>query len=215
MVQYKDELLISCLQVLLECPVVVIQDMLPACITPFLTIFSVGRSFLPLAEMGLNTLEYWQDNINSNDFELLLTKVVPSLDSYLKSKSLKGQASKNIAEKRRKTVQALKKRRVLLELEPELNIMAIYHCIEKIFTLKITLPYDDLHLDIHLDSLVMRVINLALYCSDRKTRITACELLQGIVIVFLGRAKPMSQSGLSGVRWLTENNGNAFASAWL
>ncbi|KAJ8958549.1 hypothetical protein NQ314_006388 [Rhamnusium bicolor] len=223
MIQYRYELLIACLQVLLDCPVIIVKEMLAACAVPFITVFNVGRSYFPLAEMGLDTLEYWQDNMDPNDINPLLSKIVASLDTYLRSKSLQGQTQTNIIEKRRKTVQTMKKRKVLLELEPVLvNIQKriltfigkqdskicqafVYSdnsVVPTLFSgenvhLKITLPYEDVHLDIYLDTLVPRVVTLALYCSDRKTRITACEVLQAIVMIFLGRAKPMSQSGLS------------------
>ncbi|KAG5877906.1 hypothetical protein JTB14_011622 [Gonioctena quinquepunctata] len=172
--------------------------------------------------MGLETLEYWQENIEPDVLEPVLMKIIPSLDSFLRSKSLKGVGQAH-AEKRRKTLQPLKKRKVLLELEPELVMLqrkilcfigkqSLTNLHAFIFSdgtyvpnlvsgrdshLKVTLPYEDLQLDIYLDSFLPRIIDLALLSSDRKTRITACELLQACVMVFLGRAKPMSQSGLT------------------
>ncbi|XP_023014378.2 DNA-dependent protein kinase catalytic subunit [Leptinotarsa decemlineata] len=222
MPEFKDELLISCLQVLLGTPVVVIKDALPSCVVPLINVFEVGRSYLPLARMGLRTLEYWQENIEPEVLEPILMKIIPSLDSFLRSKSLRG-LGQGIVEKRRKTQQAIKKRKVLLEVEPELvtlqreilcfigrqslrNLQAFIFSndnhVRNLISgrdshLRVTLLYEDLQLNVHLDSFLPRIIDLALHSSDRKTRITACELLQACVMVFLGRAKPMSQSGLS------------------
>ncbi|XP_056648968.1 DNA-dependent protein kinase catalytic subunit-like isoform X1 [Diorhabda sublineata] len=221
MAEFKDDLLISCLRIVLEAPVSVIEDMLPACVAPFINIFEIGRSYLPLAEIGIDTLEYWQDNIREDVLEPILGEIIPSLDSFLRSKFLKGYNSESVR-KRRKTVQVLKKRKIVEETEPELirlqrkilgfiGRQSLRNCRDFIFSdstfiqnqisgqnvhLKITLPYEDLQLEMHLDTFLPRIVELALYSSDRKTRITSCELLQACVMVFLGRAKPMSSAGL-------------------
>lgn len=208
---YKDELLTSCLQVLLEVPIDIIKEILPSCEAPFMNIFTIGKSYLPLAEMGIDTLERWQESIESDSMDNLLKKVLPHLDTFLRSKSLKGQGNMPV-EKRRKTAQPLKKRRVLVELEPELikiqrrilsfiGKQGLKNCHAFIFSddlfisdavlghhhhLKITLPYDDMHCDIHLDTFLPKIIDLALHASDRKIRATACELLQAAVMVLLG-----------------------------
>lgn len=217
MAQYKDELLIACLRVLLESPVILIKDMLSICVIPFITVFNIGRSYFPLAEMGLSTLHYWQDSLDTEEFDAFISKIIPFLDSYLRSKSLLGQAQTTTTEARRKTAQVLKKRRVVLEVEPELmklqrNILSFIGkqtstvCHALVYSdelneivpssiyggnlhLKVTLPYEDIPVDIYLDVFVPRVVNLALFSSDRKTKITACELLQAVIMVFLGRGR--------------------------
>lgn len=224
MTQYKDELLIACLKVLLESPAILIKDMLSICVTPFITVFNIGRSYFPLAEMGLNTLHHWQGSLDTEEYDAFVIKVIPFLDSYLRSKSLLGQTQTNTTEARRKTAQALKKRRVVLEVEPELmklqrsilgfigkQTSAVCHAFvysdelneiapSSIYGgnlhLKVTLPYEDIHVDIYLDTFVPRIVNLALYSSDRKTKITACELLQAMIMVFLGRGKCISKKTL-------------------
>lgn len=212
--EFKDELLTSCLQVMLEVPIDLIKGLLPSCEAPFINIFTIGKSYLPLAEMGIDTLERWQETIDSDCMDNLLKKVLPYLDTFLRSKSLKGQGNWPV-EKRRKTAQTLKKRRVLVELEPELikiqrrilsfiGRQSLKNCHAFIFSddifvsdavlghhhhLKIILPYEDLHCDIHLDTFLPKIIDLALHASDRKMRATACELLQAAVVVFLGRGE--------------------------
>lgn len=210
--QFKDDLLIACLQVLLDYPIIIIRDMLQLCVPAFLSIFYVGRSYIKLAEIAIATLEHWQNNIDADDMELFLQPILPSLDSYLQSKSLSG--SSQMHQNRRKTAQMLKKRTISLEIKPELiklqkrilNFIGGQNsslCRNFVFCeddlklavwgneqhLKVTLPYEDIKLDMFLDKLTPRVVNLALSSSDRRTRITACELLQAIVMVFLGVCK--------------------------
>ncbi|CAG9767394.1 unnamed protein product [Ceutorhynchus assimilis] len=230
MKQFKDELLISCLHVLLECPIVIIEPLLPECTGIFVTVFDVGRSYIALANMGLNTLEHWQKSINQTDFEPFIIQVIPCLDSYLRSKFLGGLSQTNALDKRRKGAQGLKKRTVLVQLEPELVkfqkrvlrfvgsqnshvcrafVMPDNNFERKVTSdnlhLKVALPYEDLALEIHLEPFIMRVVELSLYSSDRKTRIMACELLQAFVMVFLGRTKQMAHSGLSDLEDLFKN----------
>ncbi|XP_050298315.1 DNA-dependent protein kinase catalytic subunit-like isoform X2 [Anthonomus grandis grandis] len=222
MKQFKDELLIACLHVLMECPVVVIEPVLATCTGIFTTIFEVGRSYITLANLGLSTLARWQNTIKKEEFEEFLVQVIPCLDSYLRSRSLGVISSSNTAvEKKRKTARQLKRRAVGVELEPELVKFQkrVLHFVgnqnskvckafvapdvnfERKVTsdtlhLKVVLPYNDMALEIFLEPFIMRVVELSQYSSDRKTRIMACELLQAFVVVFLGRTKLMATSGL-------------------
>ncbi|KAJ3652171.1 hypothetical protein Zmor_018159 [Zophobas morio] len=220
--EYKADLLIACLQVLLQYPIVIIRKILPACVACFKTIFYVGRNYVQLANMALDTLEQWQKEIMYEEMEPFLIQVIPLLDYYLQSKSLGRFTDSSVPETRRKTAQALKKRKVLLNFESELTRLQIriikfvggqsnalceafaFHEDDTNLSvwsnqqhLKIVLPYNDIKLDIYLDKLLPRIINIALNSSDRKTRVMACELLQAIIMIFLGATKQMTQSGLS------------------
>ncbi|KAL3276777.1 hypothetical protein HHI36_012144 [Cryptolaemus montrouzieri] len=215
--QFKDELLISCLKVFLECPTNIIEEMLPACVPAFVIIFSIGRNYIPVADMGIRTLEIWQKNLAPETMEEFLKKIVPSLDSFLRSRSLAYLSPEY--HKRNKTTKALDKRKVVVEIEPELvklqrrilrflgrqsalvckEFISSHQEIVKVSGdvehLKITLPFEDIKLNIYADQLVPKVVELALYCSDRKMRIIACELLQALVILFLGTSKQMTEKG--------------------
>ncbi|KAH1016070.1 hypothetical protein HUJ04_007350, partial [Dendroctonus ponderosae] len=224
MKQFKDDLLISCLYVLLESPVCIVENLLSQCADIFITVFELGKSYIALANMGLSALERWQQAMDKAVFEVLLLQVIPYLDSYLRSKSMGGLAQGILVDKRRKTARMLKKRIVLYELDPELVefqtrilrfvgkqnskicqafVSADSSCVAKVTSdtlhLKVMLPFNDLVLDIHLEPFVMRVIDICLNSSDRKNRVMACELLQAFVVIFLGRAKALpatSQSDL-------------------
>lgn len=214
MSHYKDELLTACLCILLEAPAVLITEILPALVDPLKNIFDVGCSYISLVEMGLTALEHWQYTVDPDKFETVLEELIPSLDNFLRSKSLGGQTS-SVIEKRRKTMQALKKRTIVLELQPELVKLQkrilyfigrqnIKICNTFIFSnnfysdvgisgqnthLKVELPYQDGKLDIYLDKFFPRVIHLSLHCSDRRTRIMSCELFQALILLFLGRGE--------------------------
>lgn len=55
----------------------------------FITVFHLGRSYIALANIGLSTLEKWQQHMDDKvAFEEFLLQVIPCLDSYLRSKSL-------------------------------------------------------------------------------------------------------------------------------
>lgn len=55
--------------------------------------------------------------------------------------------------------------------------------------LKVGLPFEDHSLNVYLDRFVPRIIEIALNCSDRKTKIVACELLHSIILLILGLGK--------------------------
>lgn len=213
MKQYNGDLQVSCFKVLLATPPIVISDILLSCVPSFLTLFSIGRNYFDLAHMGLNTLQCWKNYLPDDKFTLFMEQIVPAFDSYLRSKSLQHYDS-NFVLKTRKTKQVLRKQKVLVESEPELlrlqkkvlifvaqlnndlcyefvrcgsNIEpAIYN---KKHYLKVSLPYENVPFDLYLDAVVPRIVELALYCSNRKIRMTACELLQATTAVFLGTSK--------------------------
>ncbi|CAF4742291.1 unnamed protein product, partial [Rotaria sp. Silwood2] len=49
-------------------------------------------------------------------------------------------------------------------------------------------PFDDIKPTIHLDIFLPRIVDLSLHSSDRQTKITACELLQSIMLYMIGKS---------------------------
>lgn len=213
MKQYSGDLQIACLTVLISTPCILINDLLTTTAPAFVTLFNIGRSYYRLADIGLDALERWNEHLPASNLNPFLKQVVPSLDSYLRSLSLQ-QLERSQLGKTRKTKQILKKRKILLEVEPELfNLQqklliflsklsndlcysfvnsgtkvdqAVYST--KKF-LKIRLKFEDASFVLYLDRLLPRIIELALYCSNRKIRVNACEVLQATMMIFLGTSK--------------------------
>lgn len=211
--QHTGDLLISCLQVIIEYPVMIIEKILSACVSSFKAFFNVGRTYIKLAHLALDTLEYWQNTIANEHFEPFLIQIIPLLDCYLQSKSLdsiKTSANQN----KRKSAQALKKRKVIVDIEPELHRLQLRIiqfigqqkstlCQAFVFSnsradlsvwannqhLKVDLHYEDLKIHLYLEKFLPRVVHIALESTDRKTRIAACEFLHSIVMIFLGSSK--------------------------
>jgi DNA-dependent protein kinase catalytic subunit len=50
------------------------------------------------------------------------------------------------------------------------------------------IPLDDIKPTIHLDAFLPRIVDLALHSSDRQAKITACELLQSIMLYMIGKS---------------------------
>ncbi|XP_021932903.1 DNA-dependent protein kinase catalytic subunit-like isoform X3 [Zootermopsis nevadensis] len=76
---------------------------------------------------------------------------------------------------------------LLKEPQKEEDSVPWAKCLEQ--PLEFPLPFKDMKLDIKLEKLVPRVVELALTSSDRYTRFTACELLHAIIMFMLGRSQ--------------------------
>ncbi|XP_075703736.1 DNA-dependent protein kinase catalytic subunit-like, partial [Rhinoderma darwinii] len=83
MKQFKDELLASCLTLLLSLPHDIIMLDMKAYIPALQTAFKLGLSFPPLAVAGLDALEHWSSRIPPDIMEPFYKDVLPCLDGYL------------------------------------------------------------------------------------------------------------------------------------
>ncbi|XJO77166.1 hypothetical protein BDV3_001782 [Batrachochytrium dendrobatidis] len=78
---FKDDLLCSCLSLVLSAPFSILdiskmQDAMQ-------TAFSMGTSYFPMAVVGLDALERWIKNSNVESWQSVLSHVLPSLVEYL------------------------------------------------------------------------------------------------------------------------------------
>ncbi|KAK5649277.1 hypothetical protein RI129_000306 [Pyrocoelia pectoralis] len=226
MKQYKGDLQIACLRVLLATPTIIIKEILPKATSAFTVLFSVGRSYLYIADLGVDVLEKWFKNIPATEMEPFLIQVLPSLDSYLKSRSLGGGLESNLIVKHRKTKKAVNKRKVLVQTELELfklqtkiitfigqlnNTLCMAFINPKdtskpVFwnkspILKLNIPYTN-KLTLYMDKFVPRVVELSLYSSDRKMRLAACELLHAIILILLGTSHQMDDEKKKDIDYL-------------
>ncbi|KAL9956083.1 hypothetical protein ACROYT_G037506 [Oculina patagonica] len=85
MQQYKDDLLASCLRLVLSLPLeVVILDV--ASLVPALkNTFKLGLSYTPLAQAGLDALQRWTAAIPADVLKPHLKDILPCLDAFLKT----------------------------------------------------------------------------------------------------------------------------------
>ncbi|XP_060523292.1 DNA-dependent protein kinase catalytic subunit-like isoform X2 [Cylas formicarius] len=229
--RFKDELLVACLQVLLATPASVAEPLLEHYAPAFEVIF---KGHTALADSAVDCLERWQRYVDRDVFDDFLVRIVHYLDGYLTGKSLASVAQTAGVGPSRKTSRALKKRSVLVELEPELvkfqqralafvgsqtervcralvrpdRVQRMSRCGSARY-LKVALPYDDVAVVVHLEALVERVAALALHSTDRKTKITACEVLQAITVTLLGYTKQLTPTGLSDTQDLVEDVASA------
>ncbi|KAK0048622.1 DNA-dependent protein kinase catalytic subunit, partial [Biomphalaria pfeifferi] len=85
MKQYRDELLAACLSLTLALPEEIIQDQMANIVPAIQTTFIMGLSYLPLANIGLDALQYWSDNLPASLIEPYYAEILPYLDAYLKT----------------------------------------------------------------------------------------------------------------------------------
>ncbi|XP_055874578.1 DNA-dependent protein kinase catalytic subunit-like [Biomphalaria glabrata] len=85
MKQYRDELLAACLSLTLALPEEIIQDQMANIVPAIQTTFIMGLSYLPLANIGLDALQYWSDNLPASLIEPYYAEILPYLDAYLRT----------------------------------------------------------------------------------------------------------------------------------
>ncbi|KAF9585083.1 hypothetical protein BGW38_003973, partial [Lunasporangiospora selenospora] len=226
--QYKDDLLASCLQLVLSSPIALTDSL--SVIPPIQLALKLGLGFFPLASVGLDAIERWIDN-SGQDQEGWFSQVLPSLNEYLmvqisasegdsatttmatsskrkpfstRSKlgsivrsmehlssseqiqSLQGlqlrvlrllgrQAQHNKLILSRNSTQNQGKRDTsdLLAWDPETR-------------LKFKIPFQEMKIELHLDEMLPRIVDLAENSLNRQIKVAGCELLHSLVILMVG-----------------------------
>ncbi|KAM4028882.1 DNA-dependent protein kinase catalytic subunit [Anomaloglossus baeobatrachus] len=92
MKQFKDELLASCLTLILSLPHDIVMLDMKAYIPSLQTAFKLGLSSPSLADAGLDALEDWSSRIPPDTMELYYKDILPSLDGYLTDTSSKDKS---------------------------------------------------------------------------------------------------------------------------
>ncbi|XP_016054399.1 PREDICTED: DNA-dependent protein kinase catalytic subunit [Miniopterus natalensis] len=88
MKQYKDELLASCLTLILSLPHDIIELDVRAYVPALQMAFKLGLSYPPLADVGLRALEEWAAHVSRRALQPHYKDILPSLDGYLKTSAL-------------------------------------------------------------------------------------------------------------------------------
>ncbi|UJR22353.1 hypothetical protein I4U23_025415 [Adineta vaga] len=229
--QYRDDLLISCLQFIISLPAECIDYDFADYVPAIQLALHLGLTYLPLAEQTIHSLERWSQSTSLNlpDF---YNQILPYLDDYLRLSQDQGDdvnvraVVSSLQEKTRfksrgKRVlptRMLKKTKQIKHLFDDSDIRRVqfriltylgslgnrinYHFIDDTTNYLIkeavawdnenhitfNVPFDDLKPTIHLDIFLPRIVDLALHSSDRQTKITACELLQSIMLYMIGKS---------------------------
>lgn len=208
----SGELQLSCLRLLLVSPTILLQPFIMDLIPVFIIAFDIGRNMIFLAEMALRKLQKISiiigENVTENNLKKFYKNILPSLDTFLQSRS---DLVLNIELEKKKNKRNVKKtftignetkllkfqQNILIflgNLEPQIcqylikspktsDSLVKFNIDEK---LRLNLPCTDMKPTIYLDTLMMRVTTLALTSSDRQTKIAASELTHACILYLLG-----------------------------
>ena len=205
---FSNELLTTCLYLILNMPEMYLESLLDSTIPAFKIAFTVGLSEFEVACTALNALEKWTNYLDNRHTDKFLRETVTFLEPYLHS----GESSVEILQDIIKTERKVIKRIILRDDENTLERFQtrVLLCIASLDTdiimdfqykrsmdtgatwdkkdlLKYSLIFSDAETDIYFDKILPRVILLAQNSGDRRTKITACEVLHSIVAFILGK----------------------------
>ncbi|XP_041364232.1 DNA-dependent protein kinase catalytic subunit-like [Gigantopelta aegis] len=85
MKQYQDDLLASCLTLILVLPKEIVKEQLVDVVPVIQICLTIGLSYLPLAMVGLEALEYWSQHLPDYLISPHYKDILPYLDSYLQT----------------------------------------------------------------------------------------------------------------------------------
>ncbi|KAL8588519.1 hypothetical protein ACOMHN_043868 [Nucella lapillus] len=230
MKQYRDDLLASCLTLILALPKEIVAQEMKHIVPAIQMTFSMGLSYLPLAEIGLEALEWWSSSLPADVIAAHYPDILPSLDAYLQTADTGAEevnlnsvvsmtASKSSRRKKKLTIRkvqtqrpvetekgyesqlSLVKRRIVAYLgslggstnhamlagsEEDISRRAIAWDTSQ--HLRFDMPFFDMKPIIYFDPFLPRVLDVARQCSDRQTKVAACELLHSLTLYTLGRS---------------------------
>ncbi|OAD52798.1 DNA-dependent protein kinase catalytic subunit [Eufriesea mexicana] len=205
---FSNELLTTCLYLILNVPMIYVERILNSTIPIFKIAFTIGISDFELACTALNALEKWSNHLNNRHITVFLQEIVPFLEPYLHSRESSVEFLQDIIKTERKDIKRIILRddentlerfqmRILLfiaSLDTSIIINFIYKrsmdtgaTWDKKDLLKYSLVFSDTELEIYFDKILPRIILLAQNSGDRRTKIIACEVLHFIVAFVLGK----------------------------
>ncbi|XP_042208389.1 DNA-dependent protein kinase catalytic subunit-like [Homarus americanus] len=90
--QFRDQLLASCLTLILKLPLCIVIDIFPQLVSPLQMALQLGISYLPLAEVCVSALQVWIRQLPHDTLHQNLPLVLPLLLPYLRSQETGGEA---------------------------------------------------------------------------------------------------------------------------
>ena len=207
--QMSGELQIVCLQVIFQTPTTILKEYITEITQIFVIGFIVGKSLLHVAQLALTCFERIVDSLSEHPKtrKKILEDVLPCLETFLSSPDSGepelvkfkpgGRRIKMIAQTSIETDLMRFKKKILLFLgnfDPSEAQLVLSKFDQKLvkdhFTkvFQVELQCDEKKLPlIELDDIIGRVCQLALSSSERSTKISACELLHGLVLYMMGK----------------------------
>ncbi|KAK6170524.1 hypothetical protein SNE40_018898 [Patella caerulea] len=85
MKQYQDDLLAACLTFVLSLPKEIITEQMIEVVPAVQVALSLGLSYLPLAGIAIDALEYWCHNLPHHIIHPHYSAILPYLDNYIKT----------------------------------------------------------------------------------------------------------------------------------
>ncbi|KAJ3219136.1 hypothetical protein HDU67_002469 [Dinochytrium kinnereticum] len=221
MEQFKDDLLSSCLRVLLVCPREVLE--LSKVTKPLRRALSLGLSYTPLATLALDTIEEWLAAYSLPEVTSVIKEILPCFMDYLSSyndtmeESTLASSGRRIKSRPRykKTYTSEKEeatpsglRDVIIRIGTVIGQLGGFksHLIMDSKSSDLTswsspkkvlfkFPFQDFFLEIYLDELLPTVVTLAENSADRRTKVAACEFLHSVILLMIGGSQSLSESG--------------------
>ncbi|PRP75851.1 DNA-dependent protein kinase subunit [Planoprotostelium fungivorum] len=187
--QFKDELLSSCIQLVLSSPhqVVPISQLIPA----MRAAFRFGLNYIPLAKIGIDTMKRWI----SDDYEQMkvhLSAILPLMEAYLlinvDTSTSSEQDNNSTAHIQEQVLRLLGKLGgdniyMITDSDHDMNKGIAWDDTKRV---RFTLPFPDVKVDLYVDSTLARIVELSTNANDPQTKTAAAELLHGILLYMLG-----------------------------
>lgn len=214
---YPQELQISCLQLVLNIPEPFVHRIVDRAAPAFRISLNLGLTNYEIATVAMTALERWHEYLGADCPKNFVSQIVPCLAMFLQSEESSERLVHDIEETRRrrgvksaknvvtliddeKTVQMFQKRILLFFGALDSETMSEFIHSRSLKTgatwskkdlLKYPMPFPDVDVEVRLDSMLPRIIELALSSGDRNTRIAAGEVLHTIVAFMLGKTVPL------------------------
>ncbi|XP_008549066.1 DNA-dependent protein kinase catalytic subunit [Microplitis demolitor] len=200
--KFPQELQVSCIHLILHTPMTFVPYLINQLVPIFKIALTIGLNDYDLANSALTALEDYTCSVENDKMNEFIKELLPLLEIYLRSKESFQIYNETFSANEKQVynndegLEKLQKRILLLfgrfeesaVLEflhnQSLNTGASW---DKKDLLKYSLNFPDYSLDVYLDTMLPRVMELSLNSSDRRTKVAACEVLHSIVAIVLGK----------------------------
>lgn len=192
--EYEEDLLASCLELVLAAPSDLIlsqrENNLSLWIPAVKKAVELSATQTRVAHLTITALKTWSKELPKRELEDFLVPILPALSSFLRLD--KAGDSPGAEESRKKvayrTVKFLGSLGGLAHCLVPDSVGTLHTAWDTEPRVSFALPISTLKLDLYLDPILPRVLSLCEQAGDLKTRVTACELLHAIILYMIGRS---------------------------